>query len=246
LGEVVTSKIRAVALWVDWTSCVAVGAGMLLVGCGNPHQGAPECPATLCQTLKDTSAGQLSMLVALNEEASYPSMTSIRIEFQSPQEGKVVGLVAGEHLSCDGVIFTQFPAAFGRDVGTSSIAGRSVKCVYISGQQSTAFAFTVPEQLKILAPGNRERVHRGPRTVITYQGRVTTLSVRASGGNAQVGAVPDSITMTSAVVDTSSMQTGDGFVEITEPCFGIEVEGAAFQSASGYECAAAIVAVVWL
>jgi hypothetical protein len=228
---------------------VAAGAGMLLVGCSNPPQAGPAgpaCPATLCQTLKDTSAGQLSLIVALNEESSSPSVTSIRVEFDSPQGGKSVEFVAGEEVSCDGVAFEHFPAALGRDVATSSIAGRSVKCVYISGQQSTAFAITVPEQLKILTPGNRERVHRGPRTVISYQGRVTTLSVRAVGGNAQVGALPDSITMTSAVVDTSSMQTGDGFIEITEPCFGIEVQGSAFQSVSGYECATAIVAVVWL
>ena len=51
--------------------------------------------------------------------------------------------------------------------------------------------------------------------------------------------------MTSAVVDTRSLQTGDGFIELTEPAFAIDVQGAEFQSAGGFATATARVDVTW-
>ena len=179
-ADVVQHKIGPGNSWVART--LAVGACLAAsIGCNSRDSAPPypsECPSTLCQTLKDTSAGRLSLVVSLEEESSIPSMTSIRVEFQAPQGAKYVDFVAGEHVSCDGATLRRFPAAFGRDVLTTSIAGRTVKCVYTSAQRSTLFGFSVPDQLEILAPGNHERVRRGPQTTVTYKNRVP---IRAGG-----------------------------------------------------------------
>jgi hypothetical protein len=229
-----------------WRSAVAAMVSILVVGCMNSPPQAEPCPSTYCQTLKDPSPGQLALFVSLNEEQSSPSMTSIRIEFTVPVGGKPVAVVASEQISCDGVAYTHFPAAFGRDVSTSSIAGRTVNCLYSSGQHSAKFAFSVPNQLEILTPRSHERVHRGPSTTVTYKERHTTLSVLAVSSNAQAGGPVDATTMTSAVVDTRSLQAGDGYISIAEPTFSIDVQGDQFQSVGGYESANAIVFVVWV
>lgn len=173
-------------------------------------------------------------------------MTSIRIEFADRQGARPVAVVASEQIYCDGVAYTHFQAAFGRDVSTSSIAGRTLNCLYTAGQHSAEFAFSVPDQLEILTPLSHERVHRGPSTMVTYKNRRTTLSVLAMSSNSQAGGPVDVNMMTTAVVDTRSLQAGDGYISLVEPVFGIDVHGDQFQSVSGYESANAIVFVVWV
>src|SRR5260370_18877666 len=234
----------ALISWVVWRSALAAMISILVVGCMNSSPYAEPCPSTYCQTLTDPSPGQVALSVSLNEEQSSPSMTSIRIGFTVPQVGKPVAVVASEQISCDGVAYTHYPAAFGRDVSTSSIAGRTVNCLYTSGQHSAKFAFSVPNQLEILTPRSHERVHRGPSTTVTFKERRTTISVRAVSSNAQAGGAVDATTMTHAVVDTRFLQAGDGFISLVEPAFSIDVQGDQFQSVNGYESANAIVFVL--
>lgn len=247
-------KIRAATSWISRTWAVTACVSVVAVSCNGISSSTPypsECPSTFCQTLTDTSAGNLSLFVDLTQESSIPSMTSIRVEFEVPQGGKFVDFVGGEQVSCDGVAFRRFPAAFGRDVLTTSIADRTVNCVYTSGQRSTPFGFSVPVQIEILTPVNHESVRRGPQTTVTYKNRVAhtglgLLAVAENTSGQHSGALPDAITMTGAVVDTSSLQTGAGFIQIAEPVFPIDVQGAQFQSAGGQESETAIVFVMWV
>src|SRR5260370_14994711 len=83
-GQVV--KAPAVISWVGWRSSAAGMVSFLVVGCMSSSTPAePTCPPTYCQTLKDTSPGQLSLFVSLNAETSSSSITSIRIAVNIPR-----------------------------------------------------------------------------------------------------------------------------------------------------------------
>jgi hypothetical protein len=248
--KILAATSRIARTWAV-TACVSVVA-VSCQGLSSSGSYPSECPSTSCQTLTDTSAGHLSLFVDLTQESSIPSVTHIRVEFEVPQGGKSVDFVAGEQVSCDGVAFKRFPGAFGRDVLTASIAGRTVNCVYTSGERSTPFGFSVPLQIEILTPVNHQSVRRGPQTTVTYKNRVVypgglRLQVVAANNSGQhSGALPDAVTMTSAVVDTSRLQTGAGFIQIAEAQLPIDVQGAKFQSAGGQETETAIVFVMWV
>ena len=248
-------KIGAGTSWIARRCAITACVCIVAVSCnGIGSQPYPsECPSTVCETLTDTSAGQLFLFVELSDDGTIPSMTSIRVEFgagsEPPLGGKAVDFVAGEQVSCDGVAFTRFPAAFGRDVLTTSISGRTVPCVYRSSQSSTPFGFSVPDHLEILTPVEHESVPRGPRTNITYKNRVAhngLLVIATSGSSPRSEAHPDAITMTSAIVDTSSLQRGAGLIEVVEPVFPIDVQGGQFQSVGGQEGESATVDVMWV
>jgi len=199
--------------------------------------------------LQDTSPGQLSVYVAVSlggYDISNRDKTRINVMFQN--NGHPVKFVAGEKVICGGVTpLTRFIGAFEGTVPTASIAGRTMKCTYTSGQQSAALTFRVPKALVILSPREHEQLPHGPHTIVTYSGEPdSTIWVVALGTQAKAVATSDATSATSATVDTSALKGGAGSIAVTQPSLQLtELQGELFQSVGGSAWSATMVAVVW-
>jgi hypothetical protein len=199
--------------------------------------------------LADTSAGQLAVTVSLNM-GGYDDATREKtiIDVFLQHDGKPVQFIKGEHVDCGRLPLTAFTGSFEATFATASIAGKVVTCTYTSGQQSTLFTFRAPQQLEIVSPRQHERVPHGSNTVIQLGGGTSPLWVVALSPSAKAVANADAITATSAMLDTSTLQTGEGSIAVTDPTNVplADIQGSQFQSIAGSSRRATIVAVVWI
>jgi hypothetical protein len=233
-----------------WRSVAATGMALIVLGCGGRQTGLDSQVGPSPVVLKDTSPGQLAVSVALNlggYDTSTRDKTVLDVNFQ--QSGRPVEFTGGESVTCTGVALKRFIGSFEVTLPTASIAGRAMTCVYTSGQQSAPLTFRVPKELVILMPREHEPIPHGPRTIVTYSGDPdNTLWVVALSPNAKAIAPPDAITATSATLDTSALQAGEGSIALTDPTSLplTEIQGPQFHSVGGSARRMTMVAVVWV
>ena len=236
---------------MGWRSVAAGGIALLaLSACGEAHgdyTGSSLGPSPV--VLTDTSAAQLTVSFALNMggyDNTSREWTLVHVGLM--HDGHPVKFVAGEHVTCGGVVSKQFTGSFEGSFLTASIADKPMTCTYTSGQQSASLTFRVPKQLVVLSPREHEQVTRSPRTIVSYSGSMDpTLWVVALSRMSKASAQPGS-TLTSATLDTSSFQPGEGSIAITDPnSFPLtEFQAGQFKSASGSARRATAVSVVWV
>ena len=227
----------------------AIGTALIVIGCGTAPTGLNSSQAGPSPiVLKDTSPGQLAVLVGVNMGGYDPrDKTVIFVTFQ--HDGRPVQFVAGETVACNSVGSKRFTSSFEGEFATASIAGKTLTCVYKSGQQSAVLNVPIPPALVIVAPLDHEQVRHGPGTTIRYSGVLNNdMWVVALSLNAKAVAQPKDITATSAVLDTSALGTGEGTIALSDPSnFPLTgVQGAQFQSISGTARRMTMVAVVWV
>jgi hypothetical protein len=223
---------------------------IMLSACGAAHDdfnGSSAGPSPV--VLKDTSAAQLSVIVALNV-GGYDNTTrdSTRFDVMFESDGHPVRFVAGEGVACAGVALKAFIGSFEGSFATASIADTVMTCRYTSGQQSASLTFHVPKRLVILSPREHEQLQRGRSTIVSYTGSGDpTIWVVALSKMYKASAQPGA-NLTGATIDTSSFTAGDGSIAITDPNnFPLpDLQASQFKSASGSARRMTMVSVVWV
>lgn len=229
---------------------LAVVFGMLvLTACGHadsPGLASQAGPSPI--VLTDTSPAQLAVFASVDMGGyDATSRHKARIEVYFRHGDRPVKFVAGEQLTCNGIVPERF-MGFEISVPSESIAGKRMTCAYTSGGQSTPFSFKVPPELVILSPREGDAVARSQSTTVTYSGVTSSETwVVALSTNMKAVAKPGDITKTSAKLDTSAFQVGTGSIALTDPSsFPLtDVQGAQFQSLTVKVRRATSVAVAW-
>jgi hypothetical protein len=231
-------------------SLALIAGSLILAGCGGVHgdyTSSQSGPSPI--VLTDTSPGQLAVLVGLNMggyDAATRHTTLMHASFQHGD--RPVNFIGGEQFVCDGVVPKRFIGSFELSYPTDAIAGKAMKCVYTSGQQSTSISFKVPPELAIVAPREHEQVPRSSNTMVSYSGGMhTDMWVVALSPNLKSVAQPKDITSNSAKLDTTTFQAGPGSIALTDPnSFPLtEIQGARFQSISATARRMTGVNVLW-
>lgn len=235
----------------DWRPLAAFTAAGILVACGRSGTVGEYSsgPGPSPVVLQDTSPGQLTVSVVMSiggYDAATRDRTLIDVLFR--HGGLPVAFIAGEQVTCAGIAMKAFTGSFENAVPTSSVAGKTVTCIYTYGRQSAPFSFKVPAGIIILAPQERQRVPRAVGTRISFTGGVdNTLWVVAISPNMKAVAKPGDITPTSAQLDTSVLSAGQGSIALTDPNSipVAEIQAGQFQSVTASARRMASVSVVW-
>jgi hypothetical protein len=236
---------------MGWRSVAASGIALIMLSaCGAAHGDFNDSSAGPSPVvLKDTSAAQLSVIVALNV-GGYDNTTRDRtlVDLMIQADGHPVRFVAGEKVACGEVALKGFTGSFEGSFATASIADRVMTCTYTSGQRSASLTFRVPKQLVILSPREHDQVPRGRSTIVSYTGSADpTIWVVALSKMHKAFAQPGA-SLTSATIDTSSFTADDGSIALADPN-NIplpDLQAGQFKSASGSAHRTTMVSVVWI
>jgi hypothetical protein len=183
-------------------------------------------------TLKDTSPGQLSLVMSLEiggYDAQSRDMTGMDVVFM--HQGRVVQFVAGEHLSCNGLAVPGYGSNFYLKVPSETFSGKLITCTYASGKTSATFTFTCPLSPTILSPQDNTQVTRSSRTSVSYRISpdwayyVIALSPPQKVWTPEAPAQPNPV-----MLDTSAFSPGPGSIAIHQFFTVHDLRGPAFQS----------------
>lgn len=224
-GSATSTQSAGNSTSVNPSPTTSTGGGSVTIVDG-PGGGPPSI------TLKDTSPGQLKLVMGLNIGGYDPSSrdtTELDIYFM--HQGAIVQFVAGEHITCNGLAVPGFGSNFDLKVPSETFSGKLITCTYYSGKTSATFSFTCPLAPAILSPQENAQVPRSKQTPVRYRispdGPFYVIALRAP----QKAWTPNAASQPNPVMlDTSAFSAGPGSIAINQYFTLPDLRGPAFQS----------------
>ncbi len=225
----------------------------LVVGCGGQSTGnsQPDSVAPAPMSVRDPSPGQLEAYFNVTMggyERATRETTSIGLSFTS--HGRLVQFAGSEHLICNGAnvpLHNQVASFQIVAAPTSTVEGRTFRCTYSAGGVSATLSFTVPQAPAINSPRDQAQVPRSTHTLIVYEAQGGKLmGIVAVGPREKAVAHLDTHGTMQAIADTSTFQTGEGSISLTQT-LGLKATqtGVSFKSLGVVGNAMAMVTVIW-
>jgi hypothetical protein len=162
-------------------------------------------------------------------------------------QGHAVKLVAGEHISCDGVALPSYGTNFDVKWPAEVVSGHVVTCTYTSGNASATFTFTAPLAPAILSPQEGALVSRSRYTLVSYRiSQAWAFYAIALGPSIKAwtpwaAGQPNPVTL-----DTSGFPPGGGSLALNQFFTLADLRGPAFGSVEGRGGAQYAIQVSWV
>jgi hypothetical protein len=198
--------------------------------------------------LKDTAPAHLAASLYLSVggyDASTRNVTEMAVSFSS--QGRRIGFVAGETLTCNGLALQRGGGTFDLKVSTDTFAGKGVTCTYRSGPNLGTIAFTAPVAPAILSPQENSVVTRSARTPVTFRigGHSTMFYVIALGPSSKAWSDPAGTRPPQVLLDTRAFLPGPGFVALNQFFDLLDLHSTGFQSVELHGQAVQQIGVTW-
>jgi hypothetical protein len=226
----------------------ALAAVAFAAGCGTPGEFNSSQAGPSPVVLADTSAGQLQIGVYLSMGGYDPTRREGAIvDINFTAAGRPVSFIRNEAVNCNGTALTRYTGAFEGTFRLGDVAGKAMKCVYVSGNQPASITVLAPRRLVILTPREGETVTRSAQTDINYESDPSAVpwAIVGISANVKASALPGAATSSHAALNTSNFTPGRGTIALTQQLDFIEIQAPAFRSVTGRANLMTMVQVVW-
>ena len=198
-------------------------------------------------TLKNTSPGQLDVRVMVRVggyDTTTRDTTALDVRFVVGE--RVVKMVGDESVVCNATTLQRYAGSFELQATTTSLAGKTMTCMYTSGSSSATIVFTIPAAPVILSPQDGRSVTRSASTMVSYRVAAGVLpSVVATGQKDKAIASPGATSVSQAALDTTSFTVGPGQIALTQELTTLDGQNNGFKSLVVQISAMTMVAVTW-
>jgi hypothetical protein len=199
--------------------------------------------------LKDTAPSHLAASLYLSVggyDDATRKITEMAVSFSS--QGRRVGFVADETLTCNGLAMQRGGGTFDLKVPTDTFAGKLVTCTYRSGRSLGTIAFTAPIAPAILSPQENSDLARSAGTRVTFRvgGHSTMFYVIALGPTSKAWSDPTGTRPPQVMLDTHAFSPGPGFVALNQFFDLPDLRGTGFQLLQAQGHATQQISVTWI